>query len=92
MSAERRVLDKAAAQLGEVHVEHHDDEQEQHRHRADVDDDQDHRQELGAEQHEQPRRVEEREDEEQHRRAQGSRPTIDHAGRERHGRHGIANR
>ena len=59
-------LMKPALQLGEVDVEHHDDEQEQHGHRADVDDDQDHRQELGAEQHEQPRRVEEGEDQEQH--------------------------
>jgi hypothetical protein len=40
-------------QLGEVDVEHHDDEQEQHRHRADIDDEQDHRQELGAGQQEQ---------------------------------------
>ena len=64
---ERRILDEAGAQLGEVDVEHHDDEQEQHRDRADVDDDQDHRQELGAQQHEQPRRVEEGEDQEQHR-------------------------
>jgi hypothetical protein len=32
--------------LGEVHVEHHDDEQEQHRHRADIDHHQDHRQEF----------------------------------------------
>ena len=47
---------KPALQLGEVDVEHHDDEQEQHRHRADVDHHQDHRQELGAQQHEQPGR------------------------------------
>ena len=67
MAPERRVLDEAGAQLREVDVEHHDDEQEQHGHRADVDDHQDHGQELGAEQHEQPRRVEEGEDQEQHR-------------------------
>ena len=59
ISPDRRILDEASAQLGEIHVEHHDDEQEQHRHRADVDDDQQHRQELGAEQNEQPGRVEE---------------------------------
>ena len=47
---------KPALQLGEIDVEHHDHEQEQHGHRADVDDDQDHRQELGAQQHEQARR------------------------------------
>ena len=65
--AERRILDEAGAQLGEVDVEHHDDEQEQHRHRADVDHHQDHGQELGAQQHEQARRIEEGEDQEQHR-------------------------
>ena len=62
-----RVLDEAGFQLGEIDVEHHDDEQEQHRHRADVDDDEDHRQELGAQQHEEPGRVEEGEDQIQHR-------------------------
>ncbi len=46
--ADRQVLQEALAQLGEVDVEHHDDEEEQHRDRADIDDDQDHRQELGA--------------------------------------------
>ena len=45
--ADRRVALEALAQLGEVDVQHHDDEQEQHRDRADIDDDQDHRQELG---------------------------------------------
>ena len=55
------------AQLGEIDVEHHHHEQEQHRDRADIDDDQDHRQELGAEQHEQAGGVEEGEDQEQHR-------------------------
>ena len=62
-----RYLQEALPQLGEVDVEHHHDEQEQHRDRADIDDDQDHREELGAEQHEQARRVDEGEDEEQHR-------------------------
>ena len=65
--ADRQVIEEALAQLGEIDVEHHHDEQEQHRDRADIDDDQDHRQELGAEQHEQPRRVDEGEDQEQHR-------------------------
>ena len=65
--ADRQVLQEALAQLGEIDVEHHHDEQEQHRDRADIDDDQDHRQELGAEQQEQPGRVEEGEDQEQHR-------------------------
>jgi hypothetical protein len=55
------------AQLGEIDVEHHHDEQEQHRDRADIDDDQDHRQELGAQQHEQAGGVEEGQDQEQHR-------------------------
>ena len=65
--ADRQVAEEALPQLGEIHVEHHHDEQEQHRDRADIDDDQDHRQELGAEQHEQPRRVDEGEDQVQHR-------------------------
>jgi len=64
---QRRILDEARAQLREIDVEHHDDEQEQHRHRADVHDDQQHGQELRAEQNEQARRVEERQDQEQHR-------------------------
>ena len=54
-------------QLDEIDIEHHHHEQEQHRHRADIDDDQDHRQEFGAHEHEQPRRVEKGEDEEEHR-------------------------
>ena len=46
--ADRRVALEALAQPGEVDVQHHDDEQEQHRDGADIDDDQDHRQELRA--------------------------------------------
>ena len=64
--AHRRVALEALAQPGEVDVQHHDDEQEQHRDRADIDDDQDHRQELGAGDQEQRRGVEEGEDQEQH--------------------------
>ncbi len=65
--AERQVLaHEARPQLGEVDVEHHDDEQEQHRDRADIDDDQQHRDELGADEQHQTRRVEEREDEPEH--------------------------
>ena len=60
--AERQVLQEALAQLGEIDVEHHHHEQEQHRDRADIDDDQDHRQELGAHQHEQAGGVDEGED------------------------------
>ena len=66
-AADRQILQEALLQLGEIDVEHHDDEQEQHRDRADIDDDQDHRQELGAHQQEQARRVDEGEDQEQHR-------------------------
>ena len=65
--ADRQVLQEALPQLGEVDVEHHHDEQEQDRDRADIDDHQDHRQELGAQQHEQARRIDEGEDQEQHR-------------------------
>src|SRR5207247_7080324 len=64
--ADRRVLQGAALQRGEIDVEHHDHEQEEHGDRADIDDQQDHRQELGAGQHEQARRVDEGEDQEQH--------------------------
>ena len=65
--ADRQILQEALAQLGEIDVEHHHDEQEQHRDRADIDHDQDHRQELGAHQHEQARGVDEGENEKQHR-------------------------
>src|SRR4029450_13489564 len=63
--ADRHVAQKASPQRDKVDVEHHHDEQEQHGHSADIDDDQDHRQELGAQQHEQTGRVEEGEDQEQ---------------------------
>ena len=53
--ADRQVVQEALAQLGEVDVEHHHDEEEEHRDRADIDDDQQHREELGAQQHEQAR-------------------------------------
>ena len=65
-AADRQIVQHALAQFGEIDVEHHDDEQEQHRDRADIDDDQDHRQELGAEQDEEAGGIEEGEDEEQH--------------------------
>ncbi len=45
--ADRRVLQHALAQRGEIDVEHHGDEEEQHRDGADIDDDQDQREELG---------------------------------------------
>ena len=66
-AADRQVVEEALAELDEIDVEHHHHEQEQHRDRADIDDDQDHRQELGAEQHEQAGGVDEGEDQEQHR-------------------------
>ncbi len=47
--ADRRIFEDARPQFGEVDVEHHDDEEEENRDRADIDDEQDHRQELGAE-------------------------------------------
>ena len=65
--ADRQILQEALPELGEVDVEHHHHEQEQHRDRADIDHDQDHRQEFGAHQHEQPGGVDEGEDEKQHR-------------------------
>ncbi len=64
--ADRQIFDEARAELGEIDIEHHDHEQEQHHHRADIDHDQNHRQELGAEQHEETRGVEEGEDQKQH--------------------------
>ena len=78
--ADRQILQEALAQLGEIDVEHHHHEQEQHRDRADIDDDQDHRQELGAHQHEQPGGVDEGEDQEQHR-MHGIARGDDHEGR-----------
>ena len=67
-------------ELGEIDVEHHHNEQEQHGDGADIDHDQDHRQELGAEQHEEPGGVEEGEDKEQHR-VHGIARGDDHEGR-----------
>jgi len=67
MAPTGRYLKETFAQLGQVDVEHHHDEQEQHGHRTDIDDDQDHGDELGADQQEQRRGVEERQDQEQHR-------------------------
>jgi hypothetical protein len=66
ITADRQVAGEALAQADEVDVQHHDDEQEQHRHRADVDDDQQHGQELRAQQDEQAGRREEGEDQEEH--------------------------
>ena len=63
----RQIFDKALPQPGEIHVEQHDDEQEQHRDRADIDDDQDHRQELRAHQQEQAGRADEGKNEEEDR-------------------------
>ena len=55
----RQITGASLAQLGEVDVEHHHDEQEEHGDRADIDDDQDHGQELSAQQHEKAGGVEE---------------------------------
>jgi hypothetical protein len=66
-TADRQVLGEALAQLGEVDVQHHDDEQEQHRDRAHIDDDQQHRQELRAQQDEEAGGREEGGDQEEHR-------------------------
>ena len=59
-------MHEALLQFGEVDVEQHHDEQEQHRDRADIDDNQHEAEELGAHQQEEGRRVDEGEDEEQH--------------------------
>ena len=64
--ADGKEFEEAGFQRREIHVEHHHHEEEQHHDRADIDHDQDHGDELGAEQHEQSRRVEEGKDEEQH--------------------------
>ena len=64
---DRQVAGEPLTQRGEVHVEHHHDEQEQHGDGADVDDHQQHGEELGPEQHEQSGGREEGEDQEQHR-------------------------
>ena len=54
-------------ELGKIHIEHHDDEQEQYRDCADIDDDEDHGEEFGAHHHEQTGRVDESENEKQDR-------------------------
>ena len=91
--AERQITLKALAQLGEIDVEHHHHEQEQHRDRADIDDDQNHREEFGAQQHEQRRGVEEGENQKQHR-VHGIARGDDHQGRADHdgGKHIKGNR
>src|SRR6185437_3427045 len=65
--ADRHVLQEALPHGAEIDVEHHDDEEEQHRHGPDIDHDEDQRQELGPGQHEQARRIHEGEDQVQHR-------------------------
>jgi hypothetical protein len=87
--ADRQILQKALAQLGEIHIEHHDDEQEQHHDRADIDDDQDHREKFGAEQQKQARRVHEGEDQVQHRVHRIPRRDHHEGGRARHDREEI---
>ncbi len=83
--ADRQIALEAAAQLLEVDVQHHHDEQEQHRDGADINDDQDHRQELGAGDQEQRGGVEERQDQEQHRMHRIAR-TDHHRGRDQQDR------
>ena len=63
--ADGQIGEKSLSQLGEIDVEHHDDEEEQHRHGADIDHDQDHGQELRPHEHEEPGGAEERQDQEQ---------------------------
>ena len=62
----RQVLNEPLLHAGEIDVEQHDDEQEEHRHRADIDDNEDHREELRPQDEEEPRRADEGEDQEQH--------------------------
>jgi len=82
--ADRQIFEKARAQLGEIHVEHHNHEQEQHHDRADIDDHQDHGEELGAQQHEQTGGVEEGKDEIEHRMHRVLRGDHHHAGADAH--------
>src|SRR3546814_15029236 len=60
--SERQIFGKARAEFGEVDVEHHDDEKEQHLDRAHIDDDKQHRDDLGSDKQQQHRRVEEDKD------------------------------
>jgi hypothetical protein len=78
--ADRRIAQRAAPERREVDVEHHHDEEEEHGHGADIDDQQDHRQELGAGEQEQSRRVDEGEDQIEHR-MHGVAGRNDHEGR-----------
>ena len=80
--ADRQILQEALLELGEIDVEHHHDEQEQHGDRADIDDDEDHREEFGAHQQEQARGIDEGQDEEQH--GMNGIAGEDHAERRRH--------
>ncbi len=51
-----RILDVARPQFGKVDVQHHDDEEEEHRHRADVDDHEQHGDESAPSRMKRPRR------------------------------------
>src|SRR5262245_42190620 len=76
--ADRKILQRALLELGEIDVKHHDDEQEKYRDRADIDDDQDHREEFGANHHEQTGRVDERQNEKKNRMYRVSRSDHHH--------------
>ena len=65
--ADRSIFQNACPELGEIDVEHHDDEEEENRDGADVNDQQDHRQELRPRQEEEAGGIKEHQDEEQDR-------------------------
>src|SRR5262249_53292853 len=76
--ADRKILQRALLEFGEIDVKHHDDEQEKYRDRADIDDDQDHREEFGAHHHKQAGRIDERQNEKKNRMYRVSRSDHHH--------------
>ena len=85
-SAERQIAREALAQLLDVDVEHHDDEQEQHHDGADVDEHEREREELGLDEQPQQRALHEREHEEQRRVHGVARRDDAERGHDQHGR------
>ena len=63
----KRQIAETLLQLREIDIEHHDDEKEQNRHRADIDNDQNHRQKFRAKHQEKPGRINEGENKKENR-------------------------
>jgi hypothetical protein len=72
--ANGQILQEALFQLDEVHIQHHDDEQEQNRDGADIDNHQQHGENFSPDQDEQSRGIQEGQDQPQDGVSPGSAP------------------